>query len=165
MNPSWHTWTCFANSLYPYSEILLRMWGVEDTHYDEKHITLNIKPCFHENLFYQIYYSIANKIGFYAKEPYSLMKPHVGLIGLAWGGTLSTLCTHGITLLIIQSTMKKETTTATTMATLRSEASSTTSTACGWDGVTTHFIFPLSFLIVIKCHKALYWVAIAIQTL
>ena len=71
-----------------------------------------------------------------------------------WGGTLSTLCTHGITLLIIQSTMKKETTTATTTATLRSEASWNTSTACGWDGVTSHFIFPLSYLIVIKCHKA-----------
>ena len=82
-------------------------------------------------MFYQNYCIIANKIGFYAKEPYSLLKPHVVIIGLAWGGTLSTLCTHGIALLIIQSTMKNETTT-TTMTMLRTGASWTTSTAYGW---------------------------------
>ena len=74
-----------------------------------------------------------NKIGFYAKEPYSLpLKPHVAIIVLAWRGHAEyiMLCTHCIALLIVQSTTKKETTTTTT-TTLKSEASWTTSTACG----------------------------------
>ena len=36
-------------------------------------------------MFYQNYCIITNKIGFYAKEPYSPLKPHVAIIGLAWG--------------------------------------------------------------------------------
>ena len=68
---------CFATSLYPYSGILWRTWGVEDTHFDEKYHT-EFKTCFHLKLFLQNYYGITNKIGFSAKEPYSLpLKPHV----------------------------------------------------------------------------------------
>ena len=36
-------------------------------------------------MFYQNYCIITNKIGFYAKEPYSPLKPHVAIIVFAWG--------------------------------------------------------------------------------
>jgi hypothetical protein len=99
MNLSWHTGTLFC--YFPLPLFWNSMENVRCRGHSQWWETLHwIQNLFSSKIVFikTTTYGIANKISFYAKEPYSLsLKPHVAIIGFAWGGTLSTLlCTHRI---------------------------------------------------------------------